>query len=244
MPWTPDSSTWSALRKASSMLTARSLIDSSRSLGMTMRVSTSSRRSPMPDSAWLARRRPSKVNGRVTTPMVRAPSDLAIRATTGRATGAGAATLTRGDEDHVGPLEDLLDLLGVVLGGLLADLGVGARTEAAGELAADVELDVGVAHQQRLRVGVDGDELDALEPDLDHPVDGIDTASTDADDLDNGQVVLRCCHVCGPLLKLGAGRWRTAVWQESYATSPSPLPRHPRAQRQLKGYSYVNRAKA
>ena len=83
MPWTPESSTWSALRKASSMLTARSLIDSSRSLGMTMRVSTSSRRLAMPDSAWLARRRPSKVNGRVTTPMVRAPSERAIRATTG-----------------------------------------------------------------------------------------------------------------------------------------------------------------
>jgi hypothetical protein len=33
----------------------------------------------------------------------------------------------------------------------------------AGQLAADVELDVGVAHQQRLGVGVDGDELHALE---------------------------------------------------------------------------------
>ena len=226
------------------MLTARSLIDSSRSFGMTMRVSTSSRRSPMPDSAWLARRRPSKVNGRVTTPMVRAPSDPGDPGDDGRATGAGAAALARGDEDHVGALEDLLDLLGVVLGGLLADLGVGAGAEPAGELAADVELDVGVAHQQRLGVGVDGDELDALEADLDHPVDGVDAAAADADDLDDGQVVLRCCHVGGPLLKLGAGRWRTAVWQESYATSPSPLPPPPRAQRQLKGYSYVNRAKA
>ncbi len=83
MPWTPDSSTWSALRKASSMETLRSLIDSRRSLGMTMRVSTSSRRLPMPDSAWLARRRPSKVNGRVTTPMVSAPRLRAILATTG-----------------------------------------------------------------------------------------------------------------------------------------------------------------
>lgn len=49
------------------------------------------------------------------------------------ASGAGATTLTRGDEDHVGPLEDLFDLLGVVLGGLLADLGVGACAETAGE---------------------------------------------------------------------------------------------------------------
>ena len=116
-----------------------------------------------------------------------------------RAAGAGAAALARGDEDHVGPLEDLLDLLAVVLGGLAADLGVGARAEAAGEFAADVELDVGVAHQQRLRVGVDRDELDALEPDLDHPVDGVDAAAADADDLDDREVVLRCCHVEWPL---------------------------------------------
>ena len=49
-------------------------IDSSRSLGMTIRVSTSFRRSAMPSSAESARRRPSNANGRVTTPIVSAPS--------------------------------------------------------------------------------------------------------------------------------------------------------------------------
>ncbi len=83
MPWTPESRTWSADLKASSTETWRSEMDSSRSFGMTMRVSTSSRSSAMPSSAWLARRRPSKVNGRVTTPMVRAPSERAMLATTG-----------------------------------------------------------------------------------------------------------------------------------------------------------------
>ena len=83
IPWTPESSTWSALRKASSIDTPRSLIERRRSLGMTMSVSTSSRSCEMPVSAWLARRRPSNVNGRVTTPIVRAPRPLAIRATTG-----------------------------------------------------------------------------------------------------------------------------------------------------------------
>ena len=39
-----------------------------------------------------------------------------------------------------------------------------ARAEPTGELPADVELDVGVAHEQRLGVGVDRDELAALEP--------------------------------------------------------------------------------
>jgi hypothetical protein len=103
--------------------------------------------------------------------------------------------LARGDEDHVGAPEDVLDLLGVVLGGLLADLGVGACPQATGELAADVELDVGVRHQQRLGVGVDGDELDTLEPDLDHAVHGVHAATADTDHLDHCQVVLRSCHV-------------------------------------------------
>ena len=185
-------------------VTLRSQIESSRSFGMTMRVSTSARSVVDAGLGLVCRRRlPSKANGRVTTPMVRAPSWRAIRATTGAPPGAGAAALAGRHEDHVGALEDLLDLVRVVLGGLAADLGVGAGAEAAGELPADVELDVGVAHQQRLRVGVDGDELDALEPDLDHPVDGVDAAAADADDLDDREVVLRCRHGARP-------SWRTS----------------------------------
>ena len=48
-----------------------------------MSVSHSLRSSSMPDSAWTARRLPSKANGRVTTPMVSAPSLRAMDATTG-----------------------------------------------------------------------------------------------------------------------------------------------------------------
>ena len=57
------------------------------------------------------------------------------------------------------PLSTSSISLAVVLGGLAADLGVGAGAEPAGELAPDVELHVGVAHEQRLRVGVHRDEL-------------------------------------------------------------------------------------
>src|SRR5690606_6633254 len=39
-------------------------------------------------------------------------------------------------------------------------------------------------------VGVDGDELDPFQPGVDHPVDGVDAAAADADDLDHGEVVL------------------------------------------------------
>ena len=83
MPWTPDSSTWSAALNASSTLTCRSEMDSSRSFGITMSVSTSLRSRSMPISACDALRLPSKPNGLVTTPIVSAPRDRATFATTG-----------------------------------------------------------------------------------------------------------------------------------------------------------------
>ena len=137
------------------------------------------------------------------------------------AAGAGATALARGDEDHVGALEHLFDLLAVILGRLPADVRVGPGAEAAGQLAADVELDVGVAHQQRLRVGIDGDELDALEPDIDHPIDGIDPAPADADDLDDGEIVLRGRHTA--VLHGGNERVR-ATGPRAVDPNPQPSP--------------------
>ena len=107
-----------------------------------------------------------------------------------RAAGAGAAALAGRHEDHVGALERVLDVLGVIFGRLPALVRVGAGAETAGELTADVELDVGIAHQQRLSVGVHRDELDPPKAGFDHPVDGIDAAAADADDLDDRQIVL------------------------------------------------------
>ena len=83
IPCTPCSSTLSASMKASVIEMLGSEIASRRSLGITIRVSTSSRRALMPFSAWFMRREPSKLKGRVTTPMVKAPSSRARRATTG-----------------------------------------------------------------------------------------------------------------------------------------------------------------
>ena len=74
------------------------------------------------------------------------------------------------------------------------DIGISAGAQSPGELTADIELDVGIAHEQRLRVSIDRDELDALEPLFDHAIDGVDAATADSDDLDNRQIVLRCCH--------------------------------------------------
>src|SRR5215207_5657928 len=121
---------------------------------MTIRVSTSSRSVVIPCSAWVDRRLPSKENGRVTTPMVSAPSARATRATTGA------------PPVPVPP------------------------PSPAGQVATDVELDVGVAHQQGLGVGVHRDELHAAQPSFDHAVDRIDAAAADPHNLDDGQIVL------------------------------------------------------
>jgi hypothetical protein len=100
-----------------------------------------------------------------------------------------------GHENHVGALEHLFDLVPVILRGLPPDLRLGAGAQSPGELAADIELDIGVAHQQGLGVGVHRNELDALQSDLDHAVHGVDTAAADTDDLDDGEVVVRWGHV-------------------------------------------------
>ena len=191
MPWTPWRRTSSAIRKASMIDVRRSTTSIRRSFGMTITESTCFCSSSMPSSARRVRWAPSNVNGRVTTPTVSAPCSRAIWAMTGARAGAGAAALAGGDEDHVRAADGLLQLLAALLGGVATHPRVGAGAEALGDRAADVDLDVGVAHRQRLRVGVDGDELHAADARVDHPVDGVGAAAADAHDLDDRQVVAR-----------------------------------------------------
>ena len=102
-----------------------------------------------------------------------------------RATRTGAAALTRGDENHVRTFERFLQLVARLGRGLTADGRVGAGAEPARRLCANVDLHVGVTHQQRLRVGVDGHELDTREARVDHAVDGVGASAADADDFDH-----------------------------------------------------------
>src|SRR6266540_112593 len=152
-----------------------------------------------------------------------------------RAAGSCAATFAGSDEDHVGALEHLFDLVAVLLGCVAPDLGVGARAEASGSLATDVELDVGVAHQQSLRVGVDGDELHALEPCVDHAVHRVAAAAADADDLDHGQVVLHVMQHVGLLVLVHARVGRC------HALRLAPAPR-PRPCQRVRAFSQVGAA--
>src|SRR6185437_21888 len=105
-----------------------------------------------------------------------------------RASGAGASTLAGGHEHHVRALQRLLDLVVALLGRGEPDLRVGARAQPLRELRPDVQLDVGVRHKERLVVGVHGDELDALEPRIDHAIHGVGATAADADDLYDSEI--------------------------------------------------------
>ena len=152
-------------------------------------MSTCSRSFWIPSWAWRARWVPSNENGRVTHADGQG-ADLVLGdlGDDRRGAGAGAAALAGGDEHHVRALERLLDLVARLGRRALTDVRVGAGAEALGELVADVELDVGVAHRERLGVGVAGDELDAAQPRVDHSVDRVRAAAADADDFDDCEV--------------------------------------------------------
>ncbi|OIQ74294.1 hypothetical protein GALL_440600 [mine drainage metagenome] len=69
--------------------------------------------------------------------------------------------------------------------GLAANLRVCSSTQAARQLTTDIKFHVGIAHEQRLRIGIDGNELNAFESNFNHPINRIDSAAADTDDFDN-----------------------------------------------------------
>src|SRR5262249_33771742 len=123
-------------------------------------------------------------------------------------------------------LQRLLQLVAALHRSGVADRRIGTRAEPPGRLRADVDLHVGVAHEQRLRVGVHGDELDAGEAGVDHAVDGVRAAAADADDLDNRQIVTgtishleltRKLHKPRHQVQAGAGRGTSSTAQYGHS---------------------------
>src|SRR6185312_13923427 len=92
-------------------------------------------------------------------------------------------------------LQRLLDVVARLGRRGQADVGVGAGAEPLGGVVADVQLDVGVRHRERLGVGVRGDELHAAQPGVDHAAHGVGSAAADAYDLDHCQVASAALHV-------------------------------------------------
>ena len=90
------------------------------------------------------------------------------------------------------PFQRVLDLLAMRIRSFAPDLWVGAGAEPARRVSSDVEFEVGIGHEQRLRVGVDRDELNTTDTGIDHAVHGVDSTTADTDDLDHSEIAV-CC---------------------------------------------------
>ena len=133
-----------------------------------------------------------------------------------RSAGPGATAHSGGDENHVSIPHQLGEHIRALFRRASADFGPAAGAEAAGDLVADSHRNFGVAVQQRLGIGVDGNELDPGYAGIDHPVDRIAAGAADADHLDAGErrmeIIevgrIRIHHVAHPDRRVHASRRR------------------------------------
>ena len=167
----------------------------------------------MPSSARWARLPPSKLNGLVTTPMVRAPASRATSATMGEAPVPVPPPMPAVTKTISAPrtASRSSSRLSSAARGALA--GVAADAEALGQLVADADLHVGVDVHERLAVGVDGDELDAGDLLRGHAVDGVAATTADAEYFDRRQSVelTLTCHIAPLFLSCATGCCLTNV---------------------------------
>ncbi len=112
-------------------------------------------------------------------------------------------------------VEVLADLGSGFLGRSHADLRMGAGAQALGRGDPELDAAVRLGEGELLGVGVGDDELDALEPRLDHVVDGVATCAPDSEHDD-------------PRLQLSRARRRKMYGHGDPSPSPeSPATRTP-----------------
>jgi hypothetical protein len=93
--------------------------------------------------------------------------------TTGEAPVPVPPPMPRGDEQHVGAGELVADLFDHLFGGGPADIGLGAGAETFGRRHTHLDDAFGPRHGKGLGIRVSDDKIDALEPCIDHVVDGV-----------------------------------------------------------------------
>jgi hypothetical protein len=84
-----------------------------------------------------------------------------------------------GDEHHVSAGQVVADLVDHLFGGGTTDIGLGARTEPFGRSDAHLDDAFGPRLAQSLGVRVGDDKIDALEPCIDHVVQGVTARAAD-----------------------------------------------------------------
>ncbi len=149
--------------------------------------------------------------------------------------GARAAAHAGGDEDHIGLIEGLHDLLFALFSGALPLLRIPPGAQSAGQLPANLQALRGLRDLECLGIGVHDDEIHALNTHLDHPVHGVTAASANPHHLDPGKrldvPVTRHAQL-SPSIPAGS-RWelprrgfgdRGFPRSPIYLPSPDPLP--------------------
>src|SRR5271154_1560769 len=90
-----------------------------------------------------------------------------------RGAGSGAAAHARGNEHHVSAGQVVAGLVDHLFGGGAADIGLRTGAETFGHRHAHLDDAFGPSLAESLRIRVGDDEIDALEPGIDHVVDGV-----------------------------------------------------------------------
>jgi hypothetical protein len=109
------------------------------------------------------------------------PSSRAARGHHCRGAGSVAAAHASGDEHHVGAGQVVADFVDHFFGGGEADVGLGAGAKTFGHRHAHLDDAFGPRLAQSLGIRVGDDEVDALEPGIDHVVDGVTARAADAE---------------------------------------------------------------
>jgi len=97
---------------------------------------------------------------------------------------ARASPHATSQEDHVRPIDQIVEVLAGLLSGLTAEFGVTADAQATGDLVTQPQLDRQVHVQEVLRIGVDRNVLNAGDALLIHTGNRVGSATTNPDDLD------------------------------------------------------------
>jgi hypothetical protein len=135
----------------------------------------------MPSLALLARRRPSNVNGRVTTATVNAPSSLEILAMNGAAPVPVPAAHAGRDKYHITAFDRFTDLRFSFFCGFASEFRIAAGAQTFRRIFTQYDLIFTRRVFHDLYIGVADIERYTLHTTCDHAVNGIRSAAADSE---------------------------------------------------------------
>jgi hypothetical protein len=100
---------------------------------------------------------------------------------------SGATAHTCGDEDHVCTFENFANVALALFGGVASNLRVSTGAKSSGEVNTQLDLLLRWRQIQHLDVGIHRNEFNTLDATLNHALDGVTSASTNANYLND------CC---------------------------------------------------